>query len=218
MNPPLANILLVDDRAEDRAALEVVLAPLGQNLILAESGQDALRHLLKTEFALILLDVEMPLMDGLETAGMIRQRERSQQIPIIFITGVAVTGVERFKGYAAGAVDYMLKPVIPDVLRWKVRVFVDLYRLKAAREEQIRALEVANQAQSPVQFLMDPIGQWKAFEWIESNGLELLGIFHSHPAGPTVGSPTDLANAAYAVVHIILSRVDGPWRARAGWR
>ncbi|MEI6783367.1 MAG: response regulator [Verrucomicrobiota bacterium] len=146
MNPPLANILLVDDRAEDRAALEVVLAPLGQNLILAESGQDALRHLLKTEFALILLDVEMPLMDGLETAGMIRQRERSQQIPIIFITGVAVTGVERFKGYAAGAVDYMLKPVIPDVLRWKVRVFVDLYRLKAAREEQIRALEVANQA------------------------------------------------------------------------
>ena len=76
-------------------------------------------------------------------------------------------------------------------------------------------LEVANQAQSPVQFLMDPIGQWKAFEWIESNGLELLGIFHSHPAGPTVGSPTDLANAAYAVVHIILSRVDGPWRARA---
>ena len=146
MNSPLANILVADDRAEDRAALEAVLAPLGQNLVLAESGQDALRQLLKTEFAVILLDVQMPLMDGFETARMIRQRERSQEVPIIFITGAAVTGEERFKGYEAGAVDYMLKPIVPDILRWKVRVFVDLYRLKAAREEQIRALGLANQA------------------------------------------------------------------------
>jgi len=146
MNSPLANILVADDRAEDRAALEAVLAPLGQNLVLAESGQDALRHILKTEFAVILLDVQMPLMDGFETARMIRQRERSQEVPIIFITGAAVTGEERFKGYEAGAVDYMLKPIVPDILRWKVRVFVDLYRLKAAREEQIRALGLANQA------------------------------------------------------------------------
>ena len=146
LNSPLANILVIDDRAEDRAALEAVLAPLGQNLVLAESGKDALRHILKTEFAVILLDVEMPIMDGLETARMIRQRERSQQIPIIFITGVAVTSVERFRGYAAGAVDYMPKPAIPDILRWKVRVFVDLYRLKAVLEDQIRSLGVANQA------------------------------------------------------------------------
>ena len=146
MTTPLANILLVDDRAEDRAALEVVLAPLGQNLILAESGQDALRQILKAEFAVILLDVQMPLMDGLETARLIRQRERSKSVPIIFITGAAVTGDERFKGYETGAVDYLLKPVIPDILRGKVRVFVDLYRLKADREEQIRALAAVNQA------------------------------------------------------------------------
>ena len=114
MTTPLANILLVDDRAEDRAALEVVLAPLGQNLILAESGQDALRRLFKTELAVILLDVQMPLLDGLETARLIRPRERSQSVPIIFITGTAVTGPERFKGYETGAVDYLLKPVMPD--------------------------------------------------------------------------------------------------------
>jgi proteasome lid subunit RPN8/RPN11 len=78
-------------------------------------------------------------------------------------------------------------------------------------------LEVANQAKSPVRFLMDPIEQLKTFEWIESNGLELLGIFHSHPAGPGVVSPTDITNAAYAVVHIILARVGGPWQARGFW-
>ncbi len=121
MSSTLTNLLLVDDRAADLTVLETILAPLGQNLVLAESGQDALRHLLKTEFAAILLDVQMPQMDGFETAGMIRRSERLRQVPIIFITGVALTDENRFNGHAAGAVDYMLKPVNPEILRWKVR-------------------------------------------------------------------------------------------------
>ena len=78
-------------------------------------------------------------------------------------------------------------------------------------------LEVTNQAQSRVRYVMDPIEQLKSFEWIESNGLELIGIFHSHPTGPETVSPTDIAQAAYAVVHVILARVDGLWRARGFW-
>jgi proteasome lid subunit RPN8/RPN11 len=78
-------------------------------------------------------------------------------------------------------------------------------------------LEVTNQAQSEVRYVMDPIGQLKAFEWIESNGLELIGIFHSHPTGPETVSPTDIAQAAYAVVYVILARVDNSWRARGFW-
>lgn len=143
---PLTNILLVDDRAEDRTALEAVLTPLGQNLILAASGADALRQLLKTDFAVILLDVQMPLMDGFETARMIRARERSKSVPLMFVTGNALTNNERFTGYETGAVDYLLKPVSPDILRWKVQVFVDLHRLRADREEQNRSLALANQA------------------------------------------------------------------------
>ncbi len=78
-------------------------------------------------------------------------------------------------------------------------------------------LEVTNQAQSEVRYVMDPIDQLKSFEWIESNGLQLIGIFHSHPTGPETVSPTDIAQAAYAVVHVILARVDGLWRARGFW-
>ncbi len=78
-------------------------------------------------------------------------------------------------------------------------------------------LLVANQAQSPVRYVMDPVEQLKAFEWIESNGLDLLGIFHSHPTGPETVSPTDIAEAAYAVTYVILARVDGEWRARGFW-
>jgi proteasome lid subunit RPN8/RPN11 len=78
-------------------------------------------------------------------------------------------------------------------------------------------IEVTNQAQSAVRFVMNPIEQLSAFEWIESNGLDLVGIFHSHPAGPEIVSPTDIADAAYAVVHVILARVDGSWRARGFW-
>ncbi len=90
--------------------------------------------------------------------------------------------------------------------------------LLAGRNSKVEAvLEVTNQAQSEVRFVMDPIEQLNAFEWIESNGLDLIGIFHSHPAGPETVSPTDIADAAYAVVHVILARTNGAWRARGFW-
>src|SRR5207253_8290534 len=128
-----SNILLVDDLPEKLLVLSSVLEELDQNIVTARSGEDALRRVLEQEFAVILLDVNMPGMDGLETAALIRRRKRSAHTPIIFIT--AFTDELRVsEGYAHGAVDYISNPVVPAILRAKVRVFVDLFRLT----EQIR--------------------------------------------------------------------------------
>src|SRR5581483_2386079 len=128
------NILLVDDLPSNLLALEAVLEGLGQNLVKARSGTEALRCLLDDDFALILLDVQMPGLDGLETAALIRSRERSRHTPIIFLTGFERTEVQMFKGYSLGAVDYLVKPLVPEVLRSKVSVFVDLYQ----KTEQVK--------------------------------------------------------------------------------
>ena len=127
------NILLVDDRADKLLAIEAVLEDLGQNIVRAYSGREALRHVLTHEFAVILLDVNMPGMDGFETAELIRQRKSSEGTPIIFITSF---GDERHiaRGYSLGAVDFIQAPVIAEVLRSKVAVFVDLYR----KTEQVK--------------------------------------------------------------------------------
>jgi signal transduction histidine kinase/DNA-binding response OmpR family regulator len=122
------NILLVDDQPGNLLALQAVLDDLGENLVLARSGREALRCLLHDDFALILLDVHMPDMDGLETAALIRERDRTRHVPIIFLTGYEQTDVQMFKGYSLGAVDYLTKPLVPEVLRSKVTVFVELYR------------------------------------------------------------------------------------------
>jgi signal transduction histidine kinase len=122
-----ASILLVDDRPENLLALEAVLQPLNQRLVRAHSGQEALRHLLNDEFALILLDVQMPGMDGFETASLIKNRERTRHIPIIFVTANNTEPRYIFQGYEAGAVDYLPKPIDPDILKSKVTVFIDLY-------------------------------------------------------------------------------------------
>ncbi len=122
------NILLVDDQPNNLLALEAILDPLGQNLIKARSGTEALGRLLKNEFALILMDVQMPDLDGLETAAMIRERDKSRHIPIIFLTAHDHTSVQMFKGYSLGAVDYLFKPIVPEVLRSKVAVFVELHQ------------------------------------------------------------------------------------------
>jgi signal transduction histidine kinase/DNA-binding response OmpR family regulator len=129
------NILLVDDKPEKLLALEVVLADLGATLVRATSGREALRHLLHDEFAVILLDVNMPTMDGFETATLIRQRQSSRDTPIIFVTAFA-DEMHMARGYSLGAVDYILAPVVPEVLRTKVKVFVDLFRQKRLVEEQ----------------------------------------------------------------------------------
>ena len=121
-------ILVVDDLPEKLLVYRTILGELGQTLIQARSGEDALREILRNDFAVILLDVQMPGMNGLETAAMIRRRRRSAHTPIIFLTAFT-DEVRAAEGYAHGAVDYILTPVVPDVLRAKVRVFVDLYRM-----------------------------------------------------------------------------------------
>jgi len=125
--PQKARILLVDDRAENLIALEAILSSLNQELIPVRSGEAALKALLSDEFAVILLDVVMPGMDGFETAAHIKNRARTHDVPIIFLTAAGAEPDHAFRGYAAGAVDYIAKPFDPWVLRAKVSVFVDLY-------------------------------------------------------------------------------------------
>ena len=141
---PKVNILLVDDTPENLIALEAVLADLGQNLIKARSGEEALRLLLRQEFAVILLDVNMPGLNGFETAELIRQRKSTEHIPIIFVSAISTSDTHLFKGYSLGAVDYIFTPVVPEVLRSKVSVFVELLKKteEAKRQaEQLRLIE-----------------------------------------------------------------------------
>ncbi|MCP3100930.1 response regulator [Myxococcus sp. K15C18031901] len=133
-------ILLVDDQPEGLLALEATLAPLGQRLVTARSGREALRHLLTQDFAAILLDVVMPGMDGFETAGLIRERERSRHTPLLFLTALSRGQLPELRAYAVGAVDYLLKPYEPEILRSKVGVFVDLHRKTELVRRQAEAL------------------------------------------------------------------------------
>ncbi|MBI4474159.1 MAG: response regulator [Acidobacteria bacterium] len=122
------NILVVDDHLENLVALEAILKDLGQHLVKASSGAEALRYLLGNEAAVILLDVEMPGMDGLQTATLIRERERTRHTPIIFLTAATKTDLQISQGYSIGGVDYIFKPFAPNILRSKVAAFVEMYR------------------------------------------------------------------------------------------
>jgi PAS domain S-box-containing protein len=137
---PKVNVLLVDDRHENLVALKGILEPLGENLIFAHSGEEALRQLLHHDVAVILLDVQMPGLDGFETASLIKQRERTEAIPIIFLTAISKEEQHVFRGYSAGAVDYLFKPFNPDVLRSKVSAFIELYRKTEQLREQTERL------------------------------------------------------------------------------
>src|ERR1700683_2452896 len=132
-------ILLVDDTPENLVSLEAALAGLGEDLVMAQSGKEALRHLLNDDFAAILLDVRMPEMDGFETAELIRSRPRSRQIPILFLTGYR-DEEHLFRGYDLGEIDFLFKPIVPEVLRSKVAVFVELSRKADLLREQALAL------------------------------------------------------------------------------
>jgi CheY-like chemotaxis protein len=138
--PQKARILLVDDRAENLIALEAILSSLNQQLVPVRSGEAALKALLTDEFAVILLDVVMPGMDGFETAAHIKRRARTHDVPIIFLTAAGAEPDHAFRGYAAGAVDYIAKPFDPWVLRAKVAVFVDLYVKNRQLREQAHLL------------------------------------------------------------------------------
>ncbi|MGI8801244.1 MAG: SpoIIE family protein phosphatase [Solirubrobacteraceae bacterium] len=148
-----ANVLLVDDHEENLTALSAVLEPLGERLVLARSGAEALRALLSEDFALILLDVHMPGLGGFETARYITARERTRHIPIIFLTAFAADIDEVFRGYEAGAVDYVTKPFEPEVLRSKVAVFVALHRERAQRIGAVAAQAKAEAATETIRKL-----------------------------------------------------------------
>jgi two-component system sensor histidine kinase/response regulator len=136
-----ANILLVDDDPAKRVALKTILEPLGQDIVEAESGGDALRHLLREDVAVILLDVRMPAMDGFETAELIRSRQQSELTPIIFVTAFDQAETDIGRGYDLGAVDFVFAPVVPDILRAKVTVFVELYRVQKELQRYRNQLE-----------------------------------------------------------------------------
>src|SRR3982075_4613177 len=140
------NILLVDDQPAKLLSYEAILYDLGENLLKATSGREALEYLLKSEVAVVLVDVCMPALDGFQLAAMIREHPRFQKTAMIFISAVQVSDIDRLRGYEMGAADYVPVPVIPEVLRAKIRVFVELYRktrqlerLNAELEHRVRA-------------------------------------------------------------------------------
>src|ERR1700719_2410709 len=139
------NILLVDDQPARLLTYETVLSELGLNLVRAGSGLEALEKLMKAEFAVVLLDVSMPDMDGFEAATLIHQHPRFERAPIIFVTGVHVSELDRLKGYKVGAVDYVSIPVVPEILRSKVAVLVELYCKRREMRELNRSLAQANE-------------------------------------------------------------------------
>src|SRR6202008_165933 len=135
------NILMVDDQPAKLLSYEVILGDLGENLIKATSGREALDHLLKHDVAVVLMDVSMPEIDGFELAEMIRDHPRFRKTAIIFVSAVHLTDLDRLKGYQHGAVDYLSVPIVPEVLRAKVRVFAELHRKKLQLERLNNELE-----------------------------------------------------------------------------
>ncbi|MDX6486613.1 MAG: hypothetical protein QOF43_1766 [Gaiellaceae bacterium] len=204
MSDSRAALLLVDDREENLLALEAVLEPLGHRLVSVTSGTAALKELLLGDFACILLDVQMPELDGFELAEMIKQRERSQHIPIIFVTALSKEARHVYRGYGAGAVDYIFKPIDPDILRSKDAVFIELWektrqikqQTEQLHEQEVTALERASEeryrqladAMPQIVWTSDTTGAATYFNrrWFEYTGL-----------GPEESGPT----AWHLVVH-----------------
>src|SRR5216684_4770549 len=135
------NILLVDDRRENLLALEGILKGLNENLVKASSGAEALKYLLRNEAAVVLLDVEMPDMDGFQTATLIRERQKSSHTPIIFLTAISKSDIHVSQGYSLGGVDYIFKPFAPDVLKSKVSAFVQMFKQRREAQRQSELLK-----------------------------------------------------------------------------
>ena len=177
MTSPLASrveILLVDDRPENLLALEAILEPLGHTLVRAQSGEDALRALLAHDFAVILLDVQMPGMNGFDVARIVKSRERTRHIPIIFLTAISKEDEYVFTGYSVGAVDYLFKPFQPEILRSKVAALVDLHlkQLKIAEQEQ--QLHVAERQEMELRHMRELLQSEARFRDIVGSAMDAI--------------------------------------------
>ncbi|MGH3389599.1 MAG: response regulator [Actinomadura sp.] len=192
-----AKILLVDDREENLIALEAILSSLDQELIRATSGEEALKALLTGEFAVILLDIVMPSMDGFETARDIKHRKKTRDIPIIFLTAVNSDPDYAFRGYAAGAVDFIAKPFDPWVLRAKVSVFVDLHNKNRQLREQAALLReqavLLRTKLTDTPDLTDTPGLTGAYGYTDPHGLTDA---HQNGVGPAPGAGDSLTEAS----------------------
>jgi PAS domain S-box-containing protein len=229
-----ANILLVDDREENLLALEAILEPLGQELVSVTTSTGALKELLLRDFACILLDVQMPELDGFELASLIKQRERSQHIPIIFVTALSKDQGHVFRGYDVGAVDYIFKPIDPDILRSKVSVFVELWeknrqlqaQAEQLHEQELAALERASEeryrqladAMPQIVWMSDVEGNATYFNqhFFEYTGLE-PDEEDAEPHWTSVVHPADLPAVTASLQRALASAepLDGEFRVRA---
>ena len=172
-------ILLVDDRPENLLALEAILESLGQVLVRAHSGDEALRLLLSHDFAMILLDVQMPGINGFETAKLIKSRERTKYIPIIFLTAISKDEEYVFEGYSVGAVDYMAKPFQPDILRSKVSVFVDLYQKQRQISAQQELLRDSERRELELRHMREMWESEARFAEIVGSAMDAIVVFDS---------------------------------------
>jgi CheY-like chemotaxis protein len=194
-------ILMVDDRPENLLALEAILSGLGHQLVKAHSGEEALKRLLVEDYALILLDVQMPGMDGFETAAHVKQRERTRHIPIVFLTAIDGEAHQAFRGYAAGAVDYLSKPFDPWVLRAKVGVFIELFESRR---------ELAEQAEH----LREQLAGFDAARLEQLTTAALAAAQEAHRAAETAGVPEVAKAAAEAVDAVTAVRAAYPRTSR----
>lgn len=183
------NILLVDDQPENLVALEAILGELGANLVKSTSGEEALRCLLYNDFAVILLDVQMPQMDGFEVATLIRQRKRSRDTPIIFLTAFSSNEQFMFKGYALGAVDYLIKPIAPNILLSKVAIFIELFKKTEALRQKTEMLEQQTEALQRQAIQLESINaelQVSEERFRLLSTCSPLGVFVTDPTGQCV--------------------------------
>jgi len=190
---PQANILVVDDTPSKLIALEAILAQLGQRVVKASSGREALRLLLREDFALILLDVRMSGMDGFETAALIRQRLASEHTPIIFLTAFEQAELDMARGYSLGAVDFIFSPIVPEVLRAKATVFVELHHKTAEVRELLAAAQESSRSKS--EFLNMAAHELRTPLSVISGYLSLLAEGSLGTGPPTWQMPLDMLNS-----------------------
>jgi len=177
MTDSRVDLLVVDDRPENLLALEAILEPLGQRIVRASSGEEALRKLLGNEFAVILLDVQMPGMNGFETARLIKSRERTKHIPIIFLTAISKEDSYVFEGYSVGAVDYLFKPFQPEILRSKVATFVDLHRRQKRLTAQEALLRQSEKRELELRHVQELLASESRYSDIVRSAMDAIVIF-----------------------------------------